>query len=53
MVIDYDTVILSFQNHGNQLQHVLSDYKSEKVFNQLHSHVICDASVLCLNIVVV
>ena len=31
MVINYDNVILSFQNHSNLLQHVIIDYESETV----------------------
>ena len=42
MVIDYDSVDLSFQNHGNRLQHVIIDYESETVKivnhgNRLHT----------------
>ena len=41
MVIDYDSVNVSFQKHGNRLQHVIIDYESETVKpvshgNQLH-----------------
>ena len=31
MVINYDSVNVSFQKYGNQLQYVLIDYKSETV----------------------
>ena len=31
MVIDYDSVNVTFQKHGNRLQHVIIDYGSETV----------------------
>ena len=31
MVIDYDSVNVSFQKHGNRLQYVIIDYESETV----------------------
>ena len=38
MVIDYDSVNLSFQNHGNRLQHVIIDYESETVKSVNHGN---------------
>ena len=59
VIIDYESETMKFVNHGNRLHIVIIDYKSvkcvssKKTCNRLHNHVICDASVLFLNTVIV